>query len=463
VLLCAVYAVFGSVLWSAYERMEPRPALDEEPLAARVADLGAPGDLEVEEAVPADRGIFPADEILRRAMGPSPDRRRMAIEPQAPGSLAEQGEGAATAGTAGTQDSVDHPAPALPGLVIEQADSIKPQIVARGQPIIETPLDDPVEPAPQPTTVEAPDGRLTSVVEAGTPSSSEEDRAPKQEAAIAWPPKPTFKPLYVVAALDSAEATVPPAPDGLDPEAKPRRAARIPPKPAFKPFLELADLAEATGRDPRRLGSSEHRESRGFLGSLWSGLKELLDSPPRRVLLASGDGSGDLQAGDARADDRDDPAGNGGIGGGGSGDRTGDSDTGNDRGNGGRGADPGSDTGNDRGDDGQDGDRGSGGGADKGDGGRGGDRGSDGGNDRGEDGGRGGDRGNDRGGDHGGGRGGDHGGGRGGDHGGGRGGDHGGGRGGDHGGGRGGDHGGGRGGDHGGGRGGDHGGGKGRD
>jgi hypothetical protein len=72
-----VYALFASMVWSAHQGTERRPP-PEERLVERTADPGPQGGIE-DQAPPAP-SVFPADEILRRAIrpfpGPAPDLPR---------------------------------------------------------------------------------------------------------------------------------------------------------------------------------------------------------------------------------------------------------------------------------------------------------------------------------------------------------------------------------------------------
>jgi hypothetical protein len=356
-LVGTVYALFGSIVWSAHQGTERRPPLEAR-LVERAADSGRPGG--IGDRAPVARSIFPADEVLRRAIRPFRDPLRTLLEPGGPLSPSEEVERAMLLATARTQDGA-----------LAQAPSGSP----------------PDQPAPERTMVEAPDAPPGSPADDGTAAvltatpASEAEQAPEPDPVTGWPPKPSFKPLHATAAA-SAQTTAALIPEVLDAEDAPGAAAPEPPRPAFKPSFVRTDLAEIAARGPPPRDRSERRDSPTVLGAFWSGLKALFASASRPVLLAGGDGGGDLRAGrnNARAGDRNGPAGIGDDGGGTSG----------------------SDRGGDRGDSGRGGDRGDGGrGGDRGDGGRGGDRGGD----RG-DGGRGSDRGDaGRGGEGGGGRG----------------------------------------------------------
>jgi hypothetical protein len=218
-LACAVYALFGSIVWSAHQGTERRPPLEERPVE-RAAGPGPPGG--IEDPAPHARSIFPADEVLRRAIRPFHDPLRTLLGPAAPLSPSEEGERAVLLATAPTPQ----PATARPQRSAPQA-------------LLDFP---PERPAPQQTVNDAPPGSSPEVrTAAASPATraSEAGEAPAPEPATEWPPEPAFKPLDATAAIaPPAAASVP---ELVDAEAAPDAAAPEAPRPALKPFSEPTD------------------------------------------------------------------------------------------------------------------------------------------------------------------------------------------------------------------------------
>jgi hypothetical protein len=274
--VCAVYAICGGVVWSAYEEFGNQSLLDlaHVVLADRTPFKVLPAEnTRGRTALPGRVG---SDRVSATAAAPAEHPAvpiRQAAAPLSPSLDGGQGK-------ADTLDLVERPA------------------MARHDP----------EPAPAVGTLDAEQSVAAALemqslglgaaapLESATPAAS--DQVPLAQPAATLPPAPAFKPLDAVPTV-VAQAVLP-AWVGTNTGAQ--RLGDSPPVPSLKPiFISSERQPGRTSEQHTRRVTATEPTLPDALRALWTNLKILLASGPAPRVIPAGGGNGERRDGFANA------------------------------------------------------------------------------------------------------------------------------------------------------------------
>jgi hypothetical protein len=267
-LLCAVYAIFGGVVWSAYEEFGNRSLLNLAPLV--VADR-TPLKLLPAEGTP-ERTALPAGTGSERSSATALARREPPAQPlrqSAPAASLNPGEASAT-------DT----------LVMTVRSAMAPH---RTEPV--APGDAPGAEVPVVAAPETPalDVRAAASLASAAPAAAEE--VLQSGPAATWPPAPVFKPFDAVPTVVAQAVLAPPRESTTEVS----NLGGSPPVPSLKPVVLPSEQRPGppAKEDTRLVAASAPASLPDALRAFWANLKILLASGPTpRVIPAGGNNSG---------------------------------------------------------------------------------------------------------------------------------------------------------------------------
>jgi len=275
-----VYAIFGGIVWSAYEEFGSQSLLDLAPLvmADRAPLKLLPGEGGEDRTALPDRPGSDRSRATALARGDPPTDLLRELAPAGSSSTGRTGEADTPASIERSAMAPHDPEPAA------VADALQTERSGAA--------------APETRSV---DFRAAALLSSATPASP--DEAPQSKAAGKWPPAPAFKPLDAAPAV-VAEAMLPPVrskaeTSGLDDG---------PPLPSLKPIVIPSERrpGRSAEQDTPVVAATGRTSLPDALRAFWTNLRILLASGPApRVIRAGGD---DSDHGDARTGMRGDVA-----------------------------------------------------------------------------------------------------------------------------------------------------------
>jgi uncharacterized membrane protein YgcG len=274
--VCAVYAICGGVVWSAYEEFGNQSLLNitHVVLADRTPLKRLPGQGTQNTALPARAG---RDQFGATALAPA-EHPAISIR-QAAAPLAPSLDGAQESKTdtlvviERPATARHHPEPAAAVGALERDKSVA-------------------------AALEMPSLGLRAAAPPGSAGPATSDLVPQAQPAATWLPAPAFKPLDAVPTV-VAHAMLPPqvrsktATSGLGDN---------PPVPSLKPIFMASEQrpGQTSEQDTRRVSATKPSLPDAFR-AFWTNLKILLASGPALRVIPAGGGNGDRRDGFANA------------------------------------------------------------------------------------------------------------------------------------------------------------------